>query len=63
VSPMGYSPACPTRKRGLVTRIRVGQAGEYPIGDTILLAPPLVVTEEQVDRMVDILHDSIAACL
>jgi adenosylmethionine-8-amino-7-oxononanoate aminotransferase len=51
------------RKRGLVTRMRVGQGGEYPIGDTILLAPPLVVTEEQVDRMVDILHDSIAACL
>ncbi len=51
------------KKRGLVTRIRVGQGGDYPIGDTILLAPPLVVTEEQVDRIVAILHESIAACL
>lgn len=49
------------KKRGLVTRMRVGQGGEHPIGDTILLAPPLVVTEEQVDRMVAILRDSIAA--
>jgi adenosylmethionine-8-amino-7-oxononanoate aminotransferase len=60
---LGTRVLAEARKRGLVTRIRVGQAGEYPIGDTILLAPPLVVTEEQVDRMVDILHDSIAACL
>jgi len=49
------------RRRGLITRIRAGQAGEHPIGDTICLAPPLVVTEAQIDRMVDILRDSIEA--
>jgi adenosylmethionine-8-amino-7-oxononanoate aminotransferase len=51
------------RRRGLVTRIRAGQRGEFPIGDTILLAPPLVITEEQVDRMVEILRESIRSCL
>ncbi len=49
------------RRRGLITRIRTGQAGDYPIGDTICLAPPLVVTEAQVDRIVEILRESIAA--
>ncbi len=49
------------RKRGLITRIRGGQAGDFPIGDTICLAPPLVITEAQVDRIVEILHDSIKA--
>ncbi|MDR7590218.1 MAG: aspartate aminotransferase family protein [Armatimonadota bacterium] len=60
---LGARVLAEAKKRGLVTRIRVGQAGEHPIGDTVLLAPPLVVTEEQVDRIVAILRDSIAACL
>ncbi len=51
------------RRRGLITRIRAGQAGDYPIGDTICLAPPLVVTEAQVDRIIDILRESIAAAI
>ena len=49
------------RKRGLISRIRGGQRGDYPIGDTICLAPPLVVTEAQVDRIVEIVRDSIRA--
>ncbi|MER3456085.1 MAG: aspartate aminotransferase family protein [candidate division GAL15 bacterium] len=60
---LGARVLAEARKRGLVTRMRVGQGGEHPIGDTILLAPPLVVMEEQVDRMVAILRNSIAACL
>ncbi len=60
---MGARVLWEARKRGLVTRMRVGQGGDHPIGDTILLAPPLVVTEEQIDRIVAILRDSIAACL
>jgi adenosylmethionine-8-amino-7-oxononanoate aminotransferase len=51
------------KRRGLVTRIRVGQAGEHPIGDVVLLAPPFVVTESQVDRIVGILHDALRAVL
>ncbi|MGQ0549735.1 MAG: aminotransferase family protein [Armatimonadota bacterium] len=49
------------RKRGVITRIRTGQAGEYPIGDTICLAPPLVVTDAQVDRIVEVLREAISA--
>jgi 4-aminobutyrate aminotransferase-like enzyme len=49
------------RKRGLITRIRGGQGGDYPIGDTICLAPPLVVTEAQVDRIVEIIRESMRA--
>src|SRR5216683_761728 len=45
------------RRRGLITRMRTGQVGEYPIGDTICIAPPLVVTEQQVDRIIDILRE------
>lgn len=51
------------RQRGLITRIRAGQAGEYPIGDTICLAPPLIVTDAQIDRIVEILRESIAAVM
>jgi len=49
------------RKRGLISRIRAGQSGDYPIGDTICLAPPLVITEAQVDRIVQVVRESIAA--
>jgi len=49
------------RSRGLITRIRGGQTGDHPIGDTICLAPPLIVTNDQVDRIVEILEDSIRA--
>jgi adenosylmethionine-8-amino-7-oxononanoate aminotransferase len=37
-------------ERGLLTRVR---------GDVVMVAPPLVVTEEQVDRIVSVLGDAI----
>jgi putrescine aminotransferase len=49
------------RQRGLFTRIRGGAKGDYPIGDTICLAPPLITSDEQLDRIVSILHESIRA--
>ncbi len=49
------------RRRGLITRMRAGQAIEPPIGDVICLAPPLVITDAQVDRIVEILRESIVA--
>jgi adenosylmethionine-8-amino-7-oxononanoate aminotransferase len=49
------------RKRGLITRPRTGQSGDYPVGDTICLAPPLVISEAQVDRIVQILREAIPA--
>ncbi len=51
------------RQRGLITRMRAGQRGGHPIGDVICLAPPLVVTDAEVDRIVEILRDAISACL
>jgi adenosylmethionine-8-amino-7-oxononanoate aminotransferase len=41
-------------KRGLYTRAR---------GDVICLAPPLVTSAEQIDRMVEILHEAIPAVI
>jgi adenosylmethionine-8-amino-7-oxononanoate aminotransferase len=45
-------------RRGLITY--PGNGGVDGIhGDHILLAPPFVITEEQIDEMVDILHQAI----
>jgi len=41
-------------KRGLVTRIR---------GESIFFAPPLVITEGQVDRLIAITRDAVKAVL
>ncbi len=50
-------------KRGLVTRVRP-TAGPHPApGDAILFAPPLVVTEAEVDRIVAITRDAVRAVL
>ncbi len=46
--------------RGLVVRIRVGSA-DPPIGDTVSVAPPLVTSEETLDRIVEILRQAITA--
>jgi adenosylmethionine-8-amino-7-oxononanoate aminotransferase len=50
-------------KRGLVTRVRP-VAGPHPAtGDIVFYAPPLVVTEAEVDRMVAITRDAVKAVL
>ena len=43
-----------TQERGLFTRLR---------GDVYNLAPPFITTEAQIDRMVEILGESIEAVL
>jgi len=58
---LGAKVLTEARNRGLVTRMRAGQAGEHPIGDTISLAPPFVITETQIDLIVKTLHESILA--
>ncbi len=58
---LGAKVVADARKRGLITRIRTGQGGEHPIGDVVCLAPPLVVTEAQVDRIVEVLRASLTA--
>ena len=42
------------RQRGVITRMK---------GDSILLAPPLVTTPEQIDRIVDVVKGSILAAV
>lgn len=58
---LGAKVLAEARRRGLITRMRGGQTGAHPIGDTISLAPPLVATEAQIDRIVAILEEAIAA--
>jgi adenosylmethionine-8-amino-7-oxononanoate aminotransferase len=49
---IGVKVARAMRERGVVTRAK---------GDSILFAPPLVITEEQIDTMVQVTGDSIDA--
>jgi adenosylmethionine-8-amino-7-oxononanoate aminotransferase len=56
---LGARVLAQARQRGLITRIRAGQGGEFPIGDVVCLAPPLIITDAQVDRIVEILRESI----
>jgi putrescine aminotransferase len=50
-------------KRGVVTRIRPS-AGAHPApGDVLLLAPPLVVTKAEIDRLVSVARDAVDAVL
>jgi len=58
---LGARVLAEARARGLITRMRAGQTGEHPIGDVLCLAPPLVVTEAQVDRIVEILGEALRA--
>ncbi len=48
--------------RGLLPRIRAGGA-EPPVGDTICLAPPLSTPTEVLDRIPQILRESISAAI
>jgi adenosylmethionine-8-amino-7-oxononanoate aminotransferase len=51
------------KRRGVLTRSRPA-AGEHPApGDQILFAPPLIITEDQVFRLVGALRDSVQAVL
>jgi putrescine aminotransferase len=50
-------------KRGVVTRTRPA-AGAHPApGDTVFFAPPLVVTEAEIDRLVSVARDATRAVL
>lgn len=50
-------------KRGVVTRTRPA-AGTHPApGDTVFFAPPLVVSEAEIDRLVSVARDAAKAVL
>jgi adenosylmethionine-8-amino-7-oxononanoate aminotransferase len=48
-------------KRGLVTRTRSYPVADGMVAEQIFLAPPLVITEEQVDRMLEAVRGAITA--
>src|SRR5437762_2910360 len=50
-------------KRGVVTRVRAVVGAHPAPGDTIYFAPPLVVTEPEVDRLVSVARDGVKAVL
>jgi adenosylmethionine-8-amino-7-oxononanoate aminotransferase len=49
-----------TFERGLVTYPCSGTVRGVA-GDTILMGPPMIVTKDQIDEIMDILHDSMKA--
>ncbi|OPY13146.1 MAG: L-Lysine-8-amino-7-oxononanoate aminotransferase [Syntrophus sp. PtaB.Bin001] len=49
---IGHKVILEARKRGLIIR---------PLGDVIVLMPPLCITNEEIDRLCDITYDSIRA--
>lgn len=50
-------------KRGVITRTRPA-AGEHPApGDALFLAPPLVVTEAEIDRLVNVAAEAVKAVI
>jgi adenosylmethionine-8-amino-7-oxononanoate aminotransferase len=48
-------------KRGLILRQRGGNSGPPPSGDSLCLAPPLMTPEATLDRIVEIVGESIVA--
>jgi L-2,4-diaminobutyrate transaminase len=49
--------------RGVVTRVRPA-AGAHPLpGDIVLFAPPLVISEVEIDRVVSVAQDAVHAVL
>jgi adenosylmethionine-8-amino-7-oxononanoate aminotransferase len=50
-------------KRGVVTRTRPVAGDDPAPGDEVLFAPPLVVTEAEIDRIVSVLRESVSVVL
>ncbi len=50
-------------KRGVITRTRPAVGAHPAPGDVIFFAPPLVVTEAEIDRLVSVAHDAVEQVL
>jgi adenosylmethionine-8-amino-7-oxononanoate aminotransferase len=50
-------------QRGVITRTRPAVGPHPGPGDVLFFAPPLVVTEAEIDRLVDVAHDAVKAVL
>jgi putrescine aminotransferase len=49
--------------RGVITRTRPSTGAHPELGDVIFFAPPLVVTEEEIDRFVDVAREAVKVVL
>ena len=58
---MGGRVVAEAAKRGLIMRQRGGGDGPPPSGDSLCLAPPLMTPEATLDRIVQIVGESITA--
>ena len=50
-------------KRGVITRTRPSTGADPATGDILFFAPPLVITPAEIDRLVDVARDAVAAVL
>jgi adenosylmethionine-8-amino-7-oxononanoate aminotransferase len=60
---LGARVVAEAMKRGLIMRQRGGGSGPPPSGDSLCLAPPLMTPESTLDRIVQIVGESIAAAV
>jgi len=51
------------KKRGVITRTRPAAGDDPAPGDEVLFAPPLVITEEEIHRLISVLQDSTKVVL
>lgn len=51
------------KNRGLITRTRPVAGDDPAPGDEVLFAPPLIITTEEIYRMVDVLRDAVKVVL
>ena len=50
-------------KRGVITRTRPAVGAHPASGDILFFAPPLIITEAEVDRLVNVAHDAVTSVL
>ena len=50
-------------QRGVITRIRPAVGAHPAPGDILFFAPPLIITEAEVDRLVNVAHDAVTSVL
>jgi adenosylmethionine-8-amino-7-oxononanoate aminotransferase len=50
-------------QRGVVTRTRPAVGAHPAPGDVLFFAPPLVISEDEVDRLVSVARDAVTVVL
>jgi adenosylmethionine-8-amino-7-oxononanoate aminotransferase len=60
---LGAKVAAQAMERGLITRVRAAADGPPPSGDVLCFAPPLSTPEATLDRIVQIVGESIQAAM